>query len=195
MLESQPPPIIQWFMIVNDMTSSVTVDGINVQLLEDNRFLYLRGVTTSTIEYYCAVTNARIHETVRGTSFLINGTGLMDGETHVYKEIGNRTALVGELNFMFSYIAANGLVDQACTFHVDDTPVTGLLGIGTRTGTLSTPGVSSLSCRQGSITIVGNPGILTIYGESILYSEWSCVDLPSTQNMLPSPLLPCPTVR
>ena len=185
-LKSQPPPTIQWFM--DDETTPLVDSGNNIQLLEDSRFLYLRGVTTASIEYHCEVTNARIHETVSGTRYLINGTGLVEGERHVYKEIGNRKASVGELNFEFSYIAANGQMDQACTFYIDHTPVTGLLGIATVTTPLSTPGVHSLTCRQG-VSVVGNPGTLTVYGESILYSEWSCVDLSIHTEMaaIPSP--------
>ena len=172
---SQPPPTIQWF--VDDETTPLVDNGNTIQLLEDSRFLYLRGVTNATIEYHCEVTNARMHETVSGTRYLVNGTGLMDGERHVYKEIGSRktSVVVGVSNFVFSYIAAYGLMDQACTFHVDDTPVPSLLGIATVTTGLSTPGVRSLTCQQGGV--IGNPGTLTVYGESILYSEWSCVNL------------------
>ena len=170
---SRPTPNIQWFM--DDETAPLADSGINIRLLEDSRFLYLHEATSATIEYHCEVTNARMHETVSGTRYLVNGTGLTDGE-YVYKEIGNRTASVGELNFVFSYIAADGLMNQVCIFHIDGTPVPGVLGIATVISPLSTPGDHSLTCQQGT-TVIGNPGTLTVYGESIPYSEWSCVDL------------------
>ena len=190
-LESQPPPTIQWFM--NDGTTSLADNDNNIQLLEDSRFLYLRGVTTATIEYHCEVTNARIHERVSGTRYLVNGTGLMEGERHVYKEIGNRKASVGELNFVFSYIAANGWMDQACNFYLDDTPVPSLLGIATVTLMLSTPGAYNLTCEQGG-SVIGKSGTLTVYGESILYSGPVLIS-PSTQKWLPSRVLLGTNVR
>ena len=169
-LESQPPPIIQWF---NTMNTQLTDSGSDIQLLEDSRFLYLRGVYNFPSEYHCEVTNAWIHERISGTRYQIDGTGLVDGETHVYKEIGSRTAFVGELNFVFSYVAVNGLVNQDCQFHLDHYPVPGVLGVATVTFllTLSSSGnTHSLTCQQDN-SIIGNPGTLTLYGESILRSD------------------------
>ena len=182
---SQPTPNIQWF--VDDGTTPL-VNGINIRLLEDSRFLYLRGVTSASIEYHCEVTNARIHETVSGTRYLVNGTGLTDGE-YVYKEIGDRKASVGELNFVFSYIAANGEMNQVCDFHLGDNPVPQLSGIATVTMPLTTPGVYNLTCEQGG-SVIGKSGTLTVYGESIPYGEWSCVNLSIHTEMAAIPSLP-----
>ena len=97
------PSIIQWFLAHE--TTPLVDNGNNIQLLEDSHFLYLRGVTTSTIEYQCVVTNARVRERVSGTTWYLHGqfigTGLTEGERYVDKEI-KRIASVGESNFVFA---------------------------------------------------------------------------------------------
>ena len=205
-LPSQPPPIIEWFETENDVTTRLVDagEGGTPRILEDRRFLHFREISTFPREYHCEVANARIHERVSGTRYLVNGTGLVAGGTHVYKEIGDLTAFVGEENFVFSYVAADGLVDQLCRFFVGNVvSVPASFGIATwPTVALAGDGsnVRTLSCQTPGRMVIGNTGTVTIYGEST--SAWfmlACVNhshsLSSSQSLSPSPPLPPLIVR
>ena len=176
-LDANPPPVIEWFKrsVANnhdadpsDRIAEVT-DSNAVRFLEGGRYLYMRDLTDAllTETYYCAVTNALIHQTTAsGTGYSFNVTGLDDSTKYEYKPIGNVTAFVGEMDIEISYVAAAiGTGDVSCDFFVDNTEINDLGAVGTIAEImLPTSGnVLALSCiSSGRIEATGT---LTVFGK------------------------------
>ena len=159
--------MIQWFEVSDSDTALVEDrNANNLRFLEGGRFLYVRDVSTFPRTYYCAVSNARLHsQEVSPTRYILNGTGLLSGmdDRHVYKEIGDRTAFVGD-EFEFSYVATVGRNNQECNFEIDGAEQIALGAVGTDQVLTFLPGEVFLACIDSGFT-VGNVGILRIFGE------------------------------
>ena len=105
--DANPPPIIRW----RDQSGPLTGNTANNQLrfLDNGRYLLIRQLTTAQVStnYHCAVTNARLHETVPSPTTYDLVPNLGANDFMIYKRFLNRTVLVGD-TFELSYIVGAG---------------------------------------------------------------------------------------
>ena len=175
-LDANPPPVIEWFRTSDpnnrdadpsDRIVEVTASNA-VRFLEGGRYLYMRDLTDALLSdtYYCAVTNALIHQTrVSGTGYSFNVTGLEGQSKYEYKPIGNVTAFIGEMYIEISYVAAIFTGDVSCDFFVDTTEINDLGAVGTIAEIMrpTSGNVLDLECiTSGSIEATGT---LTVFGK------------------------------
>ena len=176
-LGANPPPVIEWFRTSDpnnrdvdpsDQIAEVTASNA-VRFLEGGRYLYMRDLTDAllTETYYCAVTNALIHQTrVSGTGYSFNVTGLEGQSKYEYKPIGDVSAFVGEMDFEISYVAAAiGTGDVSCDFFVDSTEINDVGAVGTIDEIMrpTSGNVLALSCISSGMVVAA--GTLTVLGK------------------------------
>jgi len=108
---ANPPPQIQWFdgtgtLLTEDRTNNV------LRFLDNGRYLLIGRLMATQVDtnYYCSVTNVRLHETVRSNTTydlapVLGANGFM-----IYKRLINRTLiLTGDTTTVdWSYIAGAG---------------------------------------------------------------------------------------
>jgi len=107
---ANPPPQIQWF----DGTGLLTEDTTNnvLRFLDNGRYLLIGQLSPAQIatNYYCSVTNARLHETVRSNTTYDLAPVLGTNGFMIYKRFINRTLILmgGTATLDLSYIAGAG---------------------------------------------------------------------------------------
>ena len=146
--DANPPPQIRW---VDGSGRTLTENKANNQLrfLDNGHYLLMRELTTAQVNtnYQCEVTNARLQEVIRSPTTFDLVPNLGANKFMIYKELMNRTILVGETVEMSYVVGAGSGVDPF-----------GLIGNCRRSGsTLSTPillpvtgGVTSVSIPDTS---------------------------------------------
>ena len=105
------PPQIQWF---DGTGTPLTEDRTNnaLRFLDNGRYLLIGQLTATQIDtnYYCSVTNVRLHETVRSNTTYDLAPVLGPNEFMIYKRFINRTLILtgGTTTVDLSYIAGAG---------------------------------------------------------------------------------------
>jgi len=108
---AKPPPQIQWF---DGTGMSLTEDRTNnvLRFLDNGRYLLIGQLSPTQIatNYYCSVTNVRLHETVRSPTTYDLAPVLGTNDFMIYKRFINRTLiLTGDTTTVdWSYIAGAG---------------------------------------------------------------------------------------
>ena len=105
--DADPPPQIRW-RDGNGVLTEITT-GNRLRFLNNGRYLLIKQLTTAQVNtnYQCEVTNARLYETVTSPTMYSLVPNLGDNEYMIYKELINKTILVGN-TVEFSYIAGAG---------------------------------------------------------------------------------------
>ena len=146
--DGNPPPQIRW---VDGSGRTLTENKANNRLrfLDNGHYLLMRELTNAQVNtnYQCEVTNARLQEVIRSSTTFDLVPNLGANKFMIYKELMNRTILVGETVEMSYVVGAGSGVDPF-----------GLIGTCRRSGsTLSTPillpvtgGVTSVSIPDTS---------------------------------------------
>ena len=171
--DSQPPPDIVWYQDGTPLVENLA--GNAVRFLEGGRWAYIRDVETFSHEYYCEVSNARLHESVRSNqTYFVNGTGLVDGMDFVYKEIGDLTAFSTEEkneDFEFSYVSSEGTLNRVCAFsNIGGSNANSNAAVGTILNLPAPPAVVTLQCRSDQVTIISS-GTLTVQRELFTHTH------------------------
>ena len=110
--DANPPPRIQWFD-GNDMPLIEVTNNNLLRFLDNGRYLLIRTLTAAQVNtnYYCSVTNVRLHETMRSpTTYDLDPT-LGSNEIMIYKSFVDRTLTLvggGSGTVQWSYIAGAG---------------------------------------------------------------------------------------
>ena len=108
---ANPPPQIQWF---DGTGTPLTEDRTNnvLRFLDNGRYLLIGQLSPTQIDtnYYCSVTNIRLHETVRSPTTYDLDPVLGINEFMIYKRFINRTLILtrGTTTVDLSYIAGAG---------------------------------------------------------------------------------------
>ena len=115
--DANPPPQIRWHDGNGVLTEVMTNNRL--RFLDNGRYLLIRDLTTAQVNtnYHCEVINARLHETVRSPTTYELVPNLDNNEYIIYKELINKTTLVGN-TVEFSYIAGAGR--EIMPFGLDD---------------------------------------------------------------------------
>ena len=109
---ANPPPQIQWFdgtgtPLAEDRTNNA------LRFLDNGRYLLIGQLSQTQIDtdYYCSVTNVRLHETVRSNTTYDLAPVLGTNGFMIYKRFINRTLILtgGTTTVDWSYIAGAGL--------------------------------------------------------------------------------------
>ena len=105
--DANPPPQIRWRDGNGNLLTEVMTNNL-LRFLDNGRYLLIRGLTDAQVNtnYQCEVINARLHNTVRSPTTYDLVPNLGD-EYMIYKELINRTVLLGE-SVEISYIAGAG---------------------------------------------------------------------------------------
>ena len=90
-----------------------------LRFLDNGRYLLIRQLAPAQVNtnYHCEVINARLHETIPSPTMYDLVPNLGDNEYMIYKELINKTILVGD-TVEFSYIAGAG--HKIMPFGLDD---------------------------------------------------------------------------
>ena len=108
---ANPPPQIQWFdgtgmPLTEDRTNNV------LRFLDNGRYLLIGRLMAAQVDtnYYCSVTNVRLHETVRSNTTYDLDPVLGTNGFMIYKTFINRTLILtgGTTMVDWSYIAGAG---------------------------------------------------------------------------------------
>ena len=108
---ANPPPQIQWF---DGTGTPLTEDRTNnvLRFLDNGRYLLIGQLmaTQADTNYYCSVTNVRLHETVRSPTTYDLAPVLGINEFMIYKRFINRTLILtgSTATVDLSYIAGAG---------------------------------------------------------------------------------------
>ena len=105
--DANPPPQIRW----HDGNGVLTevMNNNRLRFLDNGRYLLIRQLTDAQVNtnYQCEVINARLHETIRSPTTYDLVPNLGSNEYMIYKELINKTILVGN-TVEISYIAGAG---------------------------------------------------------------------------------------
>ena len=106
--DANPSPQIRWRDGNGRILTEITT-GNRLRFLDNGRYLLIKQLTTAQVNtnYQCEVINARLHETVTSPTIYDLVPNLGDNEYMIYKELINKTILVGN-TVEFSYIAGAG---------------------------------------------------------------------------------------